>query len=224
MSAHTKSLDARISSRTLFCPLARARRTVSREKTYKLYHISVRPCRGEIRRCGNGRLSSARSAEKPTYGDLFADANCRFHYFVRICARTSLALSSGQKPGKVGCKMNKNILKAMTVGLMCLTLCGTSLAAPGTPSARRAPRKAPVHQRTPEPRSERTRHAPTRHRARRAAQSKPAPRPAPAPRHPAPRPAPRHHRDSRPADAANWLTFGAAVLGGIVGGLIGAGS
>ena len=145
-------------------------------------------------------------------------------YFVRICARTSLALSSGQKPGKVGCKMNKNILKAMTVGLMCLTLCGTSLAAPGTPSARRAPRKAPVHQRTPEPRSERTRHAPTRHRARRAAQSKPAPRPAPAPRHPAPRPAPRHHRDSRPADAANWLTFGAAVLGGIVGGLIGAGN
>lgn len=119
--------------------------------------------------------------------------------------------------------MNKNILKTMAVGLACLTLCGTSLAAPGIPN-NRTTKKAPVHQQAPAHRGERRNREPARRSPLRVAQSKPAPRPTPAPRHSAPRPSPRHHHDNRPTDTANWLTFGAAVLGGIVGGLIGVGN
>ena len=117
--------------------------------------------------------------------------------------------------------MSKNILKTMAVGLACLTLCGTSLAAPGIPN-NHTTKKAPVHQQAHAHLGERPNREPARHSPRRVAQSKPAPRPAPAPRHPAPRPSPGRHRDNRPTDTANWLTFGAAVFGGIVGGLIGA--
>ena len=117
--------------------------------------------------------------------------------------------------------MSKNILKTMAVGLACLTLCGTSLAAPGV-SNNRTIRKEPARQQASAHRGERPARAPTRHGNHRVAQAKPAPRPAPAPRHSAPSPSPGRHHDRRHSETSNWLTFGAAVLGGIVGGLIGA--
>lgn len=152
--------------------------------------------------------------------------DCRAERIMKIglsefARKLALLSRKGKKPGKVGRKMNKNILKTMTVGLACLTLCGTSLAAPGKPG-NRAPQKAPTHQQAPAPRNERPSRAPTRPNTRRVAQPRPAPRPAPAPRRPAPPPPPeRHHR---PSEADGWLALGAAVLGGIVGGLLSAGN
>ena len=128
----------------------------------------------------------------------------------------------GRQPRKVVRKMNKKLLKTMTVGLVCLAICGTSLAAPGKPN-NRAPQRVPTRQQMPAPRNERPRRAPTRHdNTRRIAQPKPAPRPtSAAPRRPAPPPPPERHHSNHSSEADGRLALGAAVLGGIVGGLLG---
>ena len=102
--------------------------------------------------------------------------------------------------------MNKTFKQLLVLALALVTVCGTALAAPCGGNAH-APRHAPKHQTAKRP---------------------PAPkRPAPKKHvhhHPAPRPKPHTHHKGHHHGCKNegWATFGAAVVGGLVGGLLGA--
>jgi len=118
--------------------------------------------------------------------------------------------------------MNKNFKKTMIAGLACLAFCGTLTAAPDRANPGRAPQKAPAHQQARQP--ERG------HNGGRQARN-PAPKhgapvahhtPAPAPHHHEPPPPPTPHHHGGHHEGAGWVAFGAAVVGGIVGGLVGA--
>lgn len=87
----------------------------------------------------------------------------------------------------------KNIFKFFVTALACTALCGGAFAAPG-PAKGRAPGKAPAHQKAPT----------ARH--------------APAPRHHEPPPREPHH-GHHTIHTEGWVTIGAALLGGLVGGL-----
>lgn len=109
--------------------------------------------------------------------------------------------------------MNKNIMKTLVAGLACLTLCTTACAAPGRGG--RTPQKAPTHHVT---------------------KAKPVHAPAPAHHkthvvHHAhhPTPAPHHHHTPPPPPChpchhagTGLVTLGATVIGGVVGGILGA--
>ena len=127
--------------------------------------------------------------------------------------------------------MNKNTtvtktIKLMATALLCATLCGTATAAPRGNSGHNndhGRNNAPQHQKAKVPRQnnrdrghaspQKVRHDNPKpvHHAQPVAHHKPAPAPAPAPRDPAP-----HHEGN------GLITLGAAVVGGIVGGIIGA--
>ena len=100
--------------------------------------------------------------------------------------------------------MNKTLKKLMVLVLAGATLCGPLMAAPRGGKGR-APKPAPRHQtvkRPPAPKH----HAPKRHH----------------------RPAPHHHKHHKVhhlhgGHNNGWVTLGAAVVGGLVGGLLGAG-
>lgn len=98
--------------------------------------------------------------------------------------------------------MNNGIKKFFIVGLAALTPFGPVCAAP----ARNPPRgKAPQHQ-TARP-------APKR-------DARPAPRAHRDDRRHAGRPAPRPVRHGRERESETWMTIGAAILGGLFGGLL----
>lgn len=101
--------------------------------------------------------------------------------------------------------MNKTLKQLMVLALAGVTLCGPAMAAPRGGKAR-APHPAPRHQTAKRP---------------------------PTPKHHAPkrqthhRPAPKHHHYHHKAHHhvghnADWVTLGAAVVGGLIGGLLGA--
>ena len=108
------------------------------------------------------------------------------------------------------------IAKTLIAGLACVAFCGATLAAPH--GGGKAPQKAPTHQKAPAPNGGNARaHNPA-----------PAPHGAPVAHH-APAPAPHHHEPPPPAphhgghhEGAGWVALGATVIGGIVGGIIGA--
>ena len=97
--------------------------------------------------------------------------------------------------------MNKTFKKLMVLALAGMTLCTTAVAAPRGNKGR-APNPAPRHQTVKNPPAPKH-HAPKHH---------PAPPPAP---HCRPKAHHGHHEKG-------WVTFGAAVVGGLVGGLLGA--
>ena len=100
----------------------------------------------------------------------------------------------------------------MVAGLVCVALCGTTLAAPRGGTHGRAPQKAPTHQKAAAPRAAHNTHAPAHHAA------KPAHHTTHVVHHtPPPPPAPVvvHHE----CDAGTGL---GALLGALVGGLLGA--
>ena len=123
--------------------------------------------------------------------------------------------------------MNKNIKKLMVAGLVCVALCGTTLAAPRGGTHGRVPQKAPAHQRTAAPRAAHHNQTHAHHAVKPAHHTThvvhhmppPPPRPAPVVVHhmPPPPPAPVvvHHE----CDAGTGL---GALLGALVGGLLGA--
>ena len=102
--------------------------------------------------------------------------------------------------------MNKTLKQFTVLTLACLTLCGTTLATPRGGNAR-AHQHAPKHQAAKRPLAPQT-PAPKKHAHH---------RPAPKPKHHT------HHKDHHHGGKNNgWVTFGAAVVGGLVGGLLGA--
>ena len=101
--------------------------------------------------------------------------------------------------------MNKTLKQLMVLVLAGVTLCGPVMAAPRGGKGR-APQPTPKHQTAKRP---------------------------PAPKHHAPkrqthhRPAPKHHHEHHKVHHhgghnPGWVTLGAAVVGGLVGGLLGA--
>lgn len=103
--------------------------------------------------------------------------------------------------------MNKTLKRLMVLALAGVTLCGPVTAAPRGGKGR-APQPAPRHQTAKRPPAP-ERHAPKRQKHH---------RPAPERRH-------GHHKVHRHhhgGHKAGWVTLGAAVIGGLVGGLLGA--
>ena len=101
--------------------------------------------------------------------------------------------------------MNKTLKKLLVATLACVTLCGTTFAAP-----RGGKKHAPV----PAPRHQVVNHAKPKHHA--------------PPKHTHHRPAPKPHHHVKHTvhhhcDNNNGLvTLGAAIVGGLVGGVLGA--
>ena len=112
--------------------------------------------------------------------------------------------------------MNKKVL---ITTLACVTLCGTTMAAPGG-RGKPAPAPARQHQQAA-PRKQAARPAPAKHVA-----TRPAPHPAPVRpvvHHPAPPPPPRTvviHEVEEDEGLNGWEALGAAVIGGIIGALV----
>ena len=101
--------------------------------------------------------------------------------------------------------MNKTLKQLMVLTLACVTLCGTTMAAPRG-GKDRAPQPAPKHQTAKRPPASKH-HAPKRQTHH--------------------RPAPKHHHEHHKVQHhgghnAGWVTLGVAVVGGLVGGLLGA--
>ena len=113
--------------------------------------------------------------------------------------------------------MNKTLKTLTVAALACITLCGTAIAAPrGGRDNGRAP--APKHQ------TVKHQKAPQRH----VAKAKPAPKKhhvAPKKHHPPKHHAPVrtiHHVEHHRCDDDNgWAVLGTALLGGLLGGIIG---
>lgn len=106
--------------------------------------------------------------------------------------------------------MNNGIKKFFIVGLAALAACGPVCAAP----ARNPPRgKAPQHQTARPAPKQKARPAPKR-------DARPAPRAHRDDRRHASRPAPRPVRHGRERESETWMTIGAAILGGLFGGLL----
>ena len=112
----------------------------------------------------------------------------------------------------------------MVAGLVCVALCGTTLAAPRGGTHGRAPQKAHTHQKAAAPRAAHNTHAPAHHAAKPAHHTThvvhhtPPPPPAPVVVHhtpPPPAPVVVHHE----CDVGTGL---GALLGALVGGLLGA--
>ena len=102
--------------------------------------------------------------------------------------------------------MNKTLKQLLVLTLACVTLCGTAVAAPRGGKGH-APAPAPRHQtakRVPPARH----HTPKRHNHH---------RPAPKTRHHGHHNVHHHHHNHN----NGWATFGAAVVGGLVGNLLG---
>ena len=134
--------------------------------------------------------------------------------------------------------MNKIVKTLAIAAVAAIALTGSANAAPkcGQPQGGKPPavqRAQPVKPVAKAP----ARHAEPRHEARRAPQPQPTPRHdiarhrGPEPRHggPAMRPEPPRHHESAPRHHHNhtlhtedWCALGATVVGGIVGGIIGA--
>lgn len=117
--------------------------------------------------------------------------------------------------------MNKTFKQTMIAGLACLAFCGTTFAYPPTEGRCNAGamRGAPAHQ-TAKPGHNGGRHAPEpAHHAAPVAHHAPAPcHPAPPP--PPPPPPPPHHDGH--CEGTGLVALGATVVGGIVGGIVGA--
>jgi hypothetical protein len=123
--------------------------------------------------------------------------------------------------------MNKTLKKLVLTGVLGLAVCGSTFAAPhgGNGKGRHEPNRAQVRQEAPRNHNK----GGNFDRGKKAAPShhKEAPRvvhhvehaPAPAPA-PAPIPPPAHHETT--LHTGDWVTIGAAAVGGIVGGIIGA--
>lgn len=94
--------------------------------------------------------------------------------------------------------MNKTFKKLMVLALAGVTLCGPVMAAPHGGKGR-APKPAPRHQTVKRPPTQKH-HAPKKQH------------------HPAPK---HHHVHHHGGHHNGWVTLGAAVIGGLVGGLLG---
>ena len=120
--------------------------------------------------------------------------------------------------------MNKKIIKMAIAALACVTICGTTLAAPA-PRGGRGPAPAKQQQKAPalKPAQGRGHEKAPAHGHEVAHRGAPAPAHHPAPvRHPAPPPpAPRHeviHVEHH--EAIGLAVLGGAIVGGIVGALV----
>lgn len=112
--------------------------------------------------------------------------------------------------------MNKTLKTLTVAALACITLCGTAVAAPrGGRDNGRAP--APRHQtakrqKAPQKHTAKAKPAPKRHHT--------APKKHHAPKHHAPVRA-VHHIEHHCDDGNGWAVLGTALLGGLIGGIIG---
>ena len=141
--------------------------------------------------------------------------------------------------------MNKAVQKLMMALAVCGALCGTAMAAPrGNPPPKgKAPTamKAPAQKALKAQPARNVSKAPIYCGGRHAAPAKHEPRrevahhnPPPTPRHeahrppephrPAPKPVPprHHHHHNNTLHTEDWCSIGASLVGGIVGGMIGA--
>ena len=98
--------------------------------------------------------------------------------------------------------MNNNVMKLLVAGLVCGALCGTTLAASHGGHGNRAPNKPKMHQKAPP-----AHHAPAHHATKHHVTHHAPPPPPPAP-------VVVHHE--------HHTVSGLAVLGALVGGLVGA--
>lgn len=138
------------------------------------------------------------------------------------------------------CDMNKNVKNLVVAGLVCVALCGTTLAAPRGGNGGRAPGRAPTHQKAPAPRVTQH-HAPThnaRHHRTTVVDHAPAPHHHAPARHvvvhhappPPPVPVVVHHAVPPPPPPAPVVvhrechtgTGLGALLGAVVGAVVGA--
>ena len=109
--------------------------------------------------------------------------------------------------------MNKKIIKMAIAALACVTICGTTLAAPA-PRGGKGP--APAHQKAPAQKKAPAPKPGKAHGHEVAHHGAPAHHPAPV-RHPAPPPPPHVVHVEHHHEANGWAVLGAAVIGGIVG-------
>ncbi len=124
--------------------------------------------------------------------------------------------------------MNKAIQKMMMALAVCGTLCGTAMAAPGgnpppkgkAPTAMRAsaPKRHAVKAPAPARHAAKHRAAPARHHAPKHDAVRHAPPPPPPARHHAP----KRLRHNHTLHTEDWCGIGTSLIGGLVGGLIGA--
>ncbi|MGN0832450.1 MAG: hypothetical protein ACI4RD_02220 [Kiritimatiellia bacterium] len=124
----------------------------------------------------------------------------------------------------------KNIIaKTLIAGLACVACCGATLAA--SHGGSKAPQKAPTHQQAPAPKggNARGQHpAPAHNQNGRLrgglrpadVHGAPVTRRAPAPAHREPPPPAHHHGGHH--EGAGWTALGATLIGGLIGGIVGA--
>ena len=123
--------------------------------------------------------------------------------------------------------MNNTLKKLMMAFALCGALCGTALAAPkgGAPAKGKAPAAQPAKTHTP---AKPTAKAPAKPVAQAPARGHGHVEPArPAHKHEVakhtPPPPPKHHHDHHGSHHEDtWCVLGASIIGGLVGGLIGA--
>ena len=126
--------------------------------------------------------------------------------------------------------MNKAIQKMVMALAVCGALCGTAMAAPRgnpppkdkAPTAMRAsaPKGHAVKAPAPAQQTAKRHAAPARHHVPRHEIVRHAPPPPPPARHHAPKH--HHHHHNHTLHTEDWCEIGASLLGGLVGGLIGA--
>ena len=119
--------------------------------------------------------------------------------------------------------MNKNIKKLVLAGVLGMAVCGSTFAAPRGGKGGHEPNRAKVQHLEPKAEHHNGGHnrgksaAPKHHRTEtHVVHHVVAPPPAPAP---VPPPKPHHGATLHTGD---WVTIGAAAVGGIVGGVVGA--